>query len=205
MNKYLLNLITLNLDEADENLYSSQNPEIVGGAFVPQIGGEDGSSNLDKSGIFSEGGTEESRSLPGSLGAGSRRKFGPYERSRSLTGSLSNEMTTMGLNSLDSAKKLAENAGCLRGMDISMDCGTNPYRERRKVQWIEQINKTKEEIQACLPLSETAETDQDGSNWLSNFEFSDMIPYAVGGTLLLLAIGVALYLHLIGITDMYSD
>ena len=167
------------------------------------MGGEDGSSSLDKSraAVFSNGATDESRSLPGSLGVGSQRKFGLYERSQSLTGSLYNKMTTVGLNS---AKTLAENAGCLRGMEISMDCGSLPYRERREVHWIEQINKAKEEIQACLPLSETSttETDQDGSN----FGFSVMIPsIAIGGILLLLAVGLALYLHFIGITDMYSD
>ena len=158
------------------------------------MGGEDGSSSLDKSraAVFSNGATDESRSLPGSLGVGSQRKFGLYARSQSLTGSLYSKMTTVGLNS---AKTLAENAGCLRGMEISMDCGSLPYRERREVHWIEQINNAKEEIQACLPL---AETDQDGSN----FEFSVMIPYAIGGILLLVALGVALYLHLIGITDM---
>ena len=154
--------------------------------------GEDGSSSLDKSGAADE---------TGSLGAGSQRKFGLYDRSRSLTGSLSNEKV-----GLDSAKTLAENAGCLRGMDISMDCTSLPYRERREVHWIEQINKAKEEIQACLPLSVA---DQDGSNFmkdvqdiLSNFEFSVMIPYAIGGILFLVAVGVALYLHLIGINDM---
>ena len=158
------------------------------GAFNPQMIGEDGSSSLDKSGAADE---------TGSLGAGSQRKFGLYDRSRSITGSLSNE------TGLTSAKTLAENAGCLRGMEISMDCGSLPYRERREVHWIEQINKAKEEIQACLPLSETSttETDQDGSN----FGFSVMIPFAIGGILLLLAIGLALYLHFIGITDMYSD
>ena len=159
------------------------------------MGGEDGSSSLDKSGAAVKGAPDETRSLPGNIGAGSQGKLGLNKRSRSLTGSLSNEMTTVGLNS---AKTLAENAGCLRGMEISMDCGSLPYRERREVHWIEQINNAKEEIQACLPLSET---DQDGSN----FEFSVMIPYAVGGILLLVAVGVALYLHLIGITDMYSD
>ena len=175
----------------------SKNPGNAVGATVPQMGGEDGSSSLDKSraAVFSNGATDESRSLPGSLGVGSQRKFGLYERSQSLTGSLYNKMTTVGLNS---AKTLAENAGCLRGMEISMDCGSLPYRERREVHWIEQINKAKEEIQACLPLSET---DEDGSN----FEFSDIIPYAIGGIFLLLAIGVALYHYLIGITDMYSD
>ena len=156
-----------------------------------QMGGKDGSSSLDKFGAAIKGGTDDRRSLV-SFGAGSQGKFGLYERSRSLTGSLSNEMTTVGL---ESAKTLAENAGCLRGMEISMDCGSLPYRERREVHWIEQINNAKEEIQACLPL---AETDQDGSN----FEFSVMIPYAIGGILLLVALGVALYLHLIGITDM---
>ena len=163
--------------------------------------GEDGSSSLDKSGAAVKGGTDERRSLPGNLGAGSQGKFGLNERSRSITDSLSNEMATGGLNL---AKTLAENAGCLRGMDISMDCGSLPYRERREVHWIEQINKAKEEIQACLPLSETSttETDQDGSN----FGFSVMIPsIAIGGILLLLAVGFALYLHFIGITDMYSD
>ena len=159
------------------------------------MGGEDFSSSLDKSGAAVKGGTDEKRSLPGNLGAGSQGKFGLNERSRSITGSLSNEMTTGGLNL---AKTLAENAGCLRGMDISMDCGSLPYRERREVRWIEQINMAKEEIQACLPL---AETDQDGSN----FGFSVMIPYAIGGILLLSAVGVALFLHLIGIFDMYSD
>ena len=165
------------------------------------MGGEDFSSSLDKSGAAVKGGTDEKRSLPGNLGAGSQKKFGLNERSRSIAGSLSNEMTTEGLIS---AKTLAENAGCLRGMEISMECGSLPYRERREVHWIEQINKAKEEIQACLPLSETSttETDQDGSN----FGFSVMIPsIAIGGILLLLAVGLALYLHFIGITDMYSD
>ena len=144
------------------------------------MGGEDGSSSLDKSGaaVLSKGATAddaaslESHSLPGL-----------YERSRSLTSSLANE-TTVGLKS---AKTLAENAGCLRGMEISMDCGSLPYRERREVDWIEQSNKAKEEIQAFLP--NVSETDQDGSN----FGFLDIMPYALGGILLLLAIGVALY------------
>ena len=166
------------------------------GDVIPQIGGEDGSSSLEKAGDDVKGATDESRSFSGYLD-GSQGKFGLYERSRSITGSLSNEM------GLTSAKTLAENAGCLRGMEISMDCGSLPYRERREVHWIEQINKAKEEIQACLPLSETSttETDQDGSN----FGFSVMIPFAVGEILLLLAIGLAIYLHFIGITDMYSD
>ena len=178
--------------------------KLKAGDGIPQMKGENGSSSLDKFEAAVEGATDENRSISGyrlPYLAGSPGKFGLYERSRSITGSLSNEMTTEGLIS---AKTLAENAGCLRGMEISMECGSLPYRERREVHWIEQINKAKEEIQACLPLSETSttETDQDGSN----FGFSVMIPsIAIGGILLLLAVGLALYLHFIGMTDMYSD
>ena len=60
-----------------------ENPGNAGGAVIPQMGGEDGSSSLDKSedAVFSKGATDESRSLPGNAtklkkGAGSKKKSG---------------------------------------------------------------------------------------------------------------------------------
>jgi len=76
---------------------------------------------------------------------------------------------------------------CLRGMDISMDCGSLQYRERREVQWINCYNTTNDKIQdwklsnLSLPnLMEPYETNRARRN--------EVLLYVLSGILLLLAI-----------------
>ena len=83
-------------------------------------------------------------------------------------------------------------AHCLRGMDISMDCGSHQYRERREVQWINFCKTTKDEIQDWK-LSNMSLPNLLGPYEAKRSRGNEVILYILSGSLLFLAAALGWY------------
>ena len=82
-------------------------------------------------------------------------------------------------------------AGCLRGMDISMNFGSLQYRERREVQWINFYNTTNDKMQEWkLSKMNLPDLFESSKNKIAR---GKVLLYILSGILLLLAVAIAWY------------